>query len=137
MSYDLMVFDPKSAPADRSAFLTWYRDQTGWTECSDYNDPNNCSPQLRAWLLEMVQEYPPMNGPYSDHDYDNPKLADYSIGKSIIYVAFSWSQAEGAYQSMFDLAKRHRVGFFDVSATDGQVWMPAGEHDYLCVHGSG
>ena len=40
MSYDLMVFDPASAPTGRIAFLDWFRQQTKWTESHGYNDPS-------------------------------------------------------------------------------------------------
>ena len=31
MSYDLMVFDTKVAPRERTAFLTWYKQLVKWT----------------------------------------------------------------------------------------------------------
>ena len=85
----------------------------------------------------MLRQYPAMNGPDSSVDVDNPKVTDYSIGRSAIYAAFSWSEAEGALDVMFRLAEKHRVGFFDVSAEDGGVWLPTPSGDYLCVHGNG
>jgi len=51
--------------------------------------------------------------------WGDPKVSDYSIGKSAICVAFAWSQAEAACQAMFSLAKKHKVGYFDVRAADG------------------
>lgn len=38
----------------------------------------------------------------------------------MIYVCFSWSLAEEAYDNMLKLALKHDVGFFDVSG-DGDV----------------
>ena len=126
MSYDLMVFEPGSAPRDRAEFMTWYKDQTQWTEPHGYNDPSVTSARLRAWYDEMTIEFPNMNGPdISDDDVDNPKLTDYSIGQSVIYAAFAWSQAEGAYKAMRGLALKHRVGFFDVSTDEGEIWEPS------------
>lgn len=126
MSYDLMVFEPGSAPRDRAEFMTWYNDQTQWTEPHGYNDPSVTSARLRAWYDEMTIEFPNMNGPgISDDDFDNPKLTDYSIGQSVIYAAFAWSQAEGAYKAMRGLAVKHGVGFFDVSADEGEIWEPS------------
>jgi hypothetical protein len=50
-----------------------------------------------------------------------------------------WStvEAEQARDVMFRLAEKHRVGFFDVSAGDGGVWLSASSGDYLRVHGDG
>ena len=51
---------------------------------------------------------------------------DYSIGHDIIYAAFSWSVAEEAYEQMLSLAKKHDVGFFDVSGENGDIILPDG-----------
>jgi hypothetical protein len=134
MSYDLMVFDPKAPPSDREGFMTWYDQQTLWNEEHNYENPNVSTPELRSWFLEMIKQFPAMNGPYASDDVDDPKVSDYSIGKSAIYVAFAWSQAEAAYQAMFSLAKKHKVGFFDVSADDGQVWATDPSGEYMCIH---
>ena|SRR5690349_5459637 len=89
----------------------------------------------------MVQrddsDLPPLNGTDAPADVDNPKLTDYSIGQSVIYAAFAWSEASTAAQETFRLAEKHRVGFFDVSATAGGVWLPDGSGGYSCVHGAG
>ena len=84
MSYDLMVFDPQAPPANREGFMAWYGQQTHWTEDHSYDSPDVCTPDLRAWFFEMMKEYPSMNGPHASEDVDNPKLTDYSIGRSAI-----------------------------------------------------
>jgi hypothetical protein len=124
MSYDLMVFDPATAPRARSEFLTWYRKQTEWAEDHDYNDPAVCTPHLRAFFEELISSFPPMNGPYASDDIDDDTVTDYSVGRSVIYAAFAWSQQERARAAMVALAQKHEVGFFDVSATDGDVVYP-------------
>jgi hypothetical protein len=137
MSYDLMVFDPQGPPPNREGFMEWYRQQTQWNEGHSYDNADLTTSDLRAWYRDMLSQYPAMNGPDSSDDVDNPKVTDYSIGKSVIYAAFSWSEAEGALNVMFRFAEKHRVGFFDVSAEDGGVWLPAPSGEYLCVHGEG
>ena len=52
---------------------------------------------------------------------------DYSIGKEVIYAAFSWSTVEEAYELTRKLAKKHDVGFFDVSENDGDIILPDGK----------
>jgi hypothetical protein len=125
MSYDLMVFDPEAAPPTHDAFMTWYREQTQWKEEHGYNDPAVSAPKLRSWFEEMIKTFPPMNGPYQSEDVDDPKVSDYSVGRSVIYVAFAWSVAEEAHRSMRQLAEKHCVGFFDVSAENGEIWTPS------------
>jgi hypothetical protein len=135
MSYDLMVFDPKAPPPDRKGFMDWYGQQTKWAEGHGYNDPIVSTPELRAWFLDMISQYPPMNGPLASDDVDNPKVTDYSVGKFAIYACFAWSEAENALKTMFSLAEKHHVGFFDVSSNDGGVWIPDSEGRYSRIHG--
>lgn len=130
-----MVFDPAKAPAGRDAFLTWYSEQTQWSEEHGYNDPSVPAPKLRAWFDEMRKEFAPMNGPFATEDFDDPKVTDYSLGRFVIYAAFAWSEADAARQRSFDLARKHGVGFFDVSTEDGGVWLPAASGRFECVHG--
>lgn len=127
MSYDLMVFDPSAAPRERTAFMAWYQQQAQWSEPHDYNDPEAPSERLRAWFREMIETFPPMNGPLARNDDDSPKVTDYSLGSSVIYAAFAWSEAEMAYHRMFVLAARHHVGFFDVSSAVGDLWFPTAD----------
>jgi hypothetical protein len=124
MSYDLMVFDLTSAPSAPQQFMAWYEQQTQWSESHSYDNPAVSTPELRAWFQDMIQRFPAMNGPYAVDDPDNPKVSDYCVGKSVIYVAFAWSQAEDARQTMFALAQQHHVGFYDLSAEGGGVWRP-------------
>lgn len=136
MSFDLMVFDPEAAPADRKEFLVWFEAQAEWAENHSYDDPAVSAPSLQAWFHEMRQTFPAMNGPFSTADYDDPKISDYCIGQSVIYVCFAWSEVEAAHALMFELAKKHRVGFYYVSADDGQVWVPAPDGTYVLTHGT-
>jgi len=128
MSYDLMVFEPTAAPRARKDFMLWYKQQTQWSEGHGYNDPKVSSKPLRAWFMEMIETFPAMNGPYASDDVDNEKVTDYSIGKDVIYAAFAWSLLDPAFKSMAALAKKHNVGFFDVSADEGAIVFP-GEFD--------
>ena len=128
MSYDLMVFEPTAAPRSRTDFMDWYDHQTEWAEGHSYNDPVVCSPSLRAWFLEMIQSFPAMNGPYASGDIESSIVTDYSIGRDMIYAAFAWSQVDPAFQTMATLARKHGIGFFDVSADDGAIVFP-GEFD--------
>lgn len=125
MSYDLMVFDPAMAPATRDEFIEWYYKLTSWGAGHDYNDPNVASPALRKWLEVMIAAFPPMNGPFASDDYEDPRVSDYSIDPAAIYVTFAWSEAEAALRTVVELAAKHGVGFFDVSANDGDILVPS------------
>jgi len=135
MSYDLMIFAAKEAPANREAFMDWYQLQVQWNEGHTYDDPIVSTPELRACFMEMIQTYPPMNGPLRSEDIDNPKVTDYSVGKFAIYAAFAYSEAESAYETMFRLAEKHKVGFFNVSSNNGGVYLPDASGAYVCLHG--
>ncbi|MHB9023657.1 MAG: hypothetical protein ACYC7E_05700 [Armatimonadota bacterium] len=137
MSYDLLVFDPQAPPPGRKEFMAWYGQQMESGEGHSYDNPEVSTPELRAWFLEMIEQFPAMNGPYATDDIDNPRMTDYSIGKSVIYVAFAWSVADIAYQTAFSLAQKHGIGFFDASSDDGKVWGPTPDGKYNCLQGGG
>ena len=124
MSYDLMVFDPRIAPRDREGFLNWYSAQTEWVEEHSYDDPKVTTPALAGWFAEISGGFPPMNGPLASTDCDDLRVTDYSIGRSVIYAAFAWSQAELAFAAVDRLAAKHAVGFFDVSSNEGLIRFP-------------
>lgn len=126
MSYDLLVFDSQAAPREQQAFLDWYSTQVDWSETYDYNDPAGTTPELRSWFDEMIQSWPPMNGPLATDDVDDPHMSDYSIGPHVIYIAFAWSCADEAYLVTRQLAEKHQVGFFGVSS-QGEIIFPDGQ----------
>jgi hypothetical protein len=123
MSYDLMVFDPSAAPRDPGDFMRWYESQTKWSEGHSYDDPAVTSPPLQAWFHEMRTFFPPMNGPNASRA-DDPTVTDHCIGRHVIYSAFAWSVAESAYLKMRELAVKHRLGFYDVSGNEGEIFFP-------------
>ncbi|MBE1526464.1 hypothetical protein GGC65_000920 [Sphingopyxis sp. OAS728] len=132
MSYDLMVFDPAVAPRDRARFMAWYGELTAWGEGHSYDDASITTDGLRRWYRDMLATFPAMNGPdAADRPDDSPvwddlHLTDYSIARHAIYCAFSWSVGEEALAAVPQLAAKHEVGFFDVSADAGQIRFPDG-----------
>ena len=136
MSYDLLVFDAKAAPQDRGEFLEWYDAQTEWEDEDGYDDPERSAPELRTWFMEMIEKYPPMNGPFapSDLPVDDSTVTDYSVGRHVIYIAFSWSKAEQAFEETKALAAKHGLGFFNVSSDTSDVWVPNGQSDLKLAH---
>jgi predicted RNA-binding Zn-ribbon protein involved in translation (DUF1610 family) len=131
VSYELMVFDAAATPRDRARFLSWYGKQSEWEESHGYNDPEVPAPALKKWFREIIKTFPPMNGPLAS-DPDNPKVTDYSLGRSVIYGAFAWSDAEAAYKQVKKLAAKHGVGFFDVSGDEEDIWWPVPEWKFAC-----
>ena len=137
MSYDLAVFDPRPELRDRATFEDWYDERTEWEDELDYNDPANTTPSLQGWFHEMRQVFAPLNGPFAPADAGEgatDKLADYTIGPDIIYVAFSWSSTEEAYELCLRLADKHGVGFLDASGPEGAAWFPSPVGPLEVVH---
>src|SRR5579872_4405815 len=99
MSYDLMVFEPEAVPASHEEFLDWYARQTKWSEDHGYDDPGITSERLRSWFEDIIQIFPPMNGP-KQLPADEGSNTDYAIGTSFIYASFAWSKAEPAYMTV-------------------------------------
>lgn len=127
-----MVFDVTAAPRDRAKFLTWYERQSEWEESHGYKNPDIPAQALKEWFREIIKTFPPMNGPLASDDPDGPNLAEYSLGRYVIYVSFAWSEAEAAYKQVKQLAAKHGVGFFDASGTDGDIWWPDAEWKLTC-----
>ena len=120
-----MVFDPSAAPATYKAFLDWFQSHsTIEEELPPSDDPKSLTPALQAWFAEMIQNFPPLNGPLATGDVDDPKVTDYGLGRTYVYACFGYSQAIAAYKKMFKLAEKHRVGFFNVASTEADVWLP-------------
>jgi hypothetical protein len=121
-----MVFEANTAPASHVQFMDWYEQQTQWAEGHSYDDPAVSTVKLRAWFMEIIKSFPPLNGPLSQDDLpeDEASATDYSVGKSAIYCAFAWPKAELAYETVFELAQKHSVGFFNVSSGNEEVWLP-------------
>lgn len=124
-----MVFASEKAPKNRKAFMEWCSQQTKWKENHSYDDPKVLTPELRSWFLEIITMFPPMNGPYSPGKCpaDELFLTDYSIGQYIIYAGFAWSKSELAYETVFRLATKSGVGFYDVNSKTEDVWFPDGK----------
>ena len=120
-----MVFNPKKAPKSESEFLEWYHQQTEWSEDHSYDDPKVTSEGLQNWFMEMILEFPAMNGPHApaniDDRIDDMEIVNYCIGKDVIYAAFSWSITEKAFAKTLEMVKKHKVGFYD---TSGNIWFP-------------
>ena len=125
MSYDLMVFAADAAPARRPAFLDWYEEQTRWSEPHGYDDPAVAAPGLRAFYADLVAEFPPA-GPAEPGNPAEPETGtDYTIGRALIYMSFlDWDRIDAAWETVYRLAARHEVGFFDVSSDLAEVWLP-------------
>ncbi len=121
-----MVFESNTAPASHVQFMDWYEQQTQWAEGHSYDDPAVSTAKLRVWFMEIIKSFPPLNGPLSQDDLpeDEASATDYSVGKSVIYCAFAWPKAELAYETVFELAQKLGVGFFNVSSGNEEVWLP-------------
>lgn len=123
-----MVFDPATAPGGEKAFMAWYEDKTRWNEGHSYEDPAVTTPALAAWFADMRERFPNLNGPGApDDDELDERATDYSIGRTVIYAAFAWSEAEDAYALARRLAVKHGVGFFNASSETRERWVPPTE----------
>jgi hypothetical protein len=137
MSYDLAVFDPAAAPSNRAAFKDWFHRATRWRGPRRYDDPSICSAPLRNWFLEMIEEFPALNGPYGvprGEAMDDPRVSMYGIGDHLIYVGFASSQGKAAYEACLRLAAKHGLGCYDVSSGEGAVWLPDGNGSLTIAH---
>jgi len=87
----------------------------------------------------MISVFPAMNGPdgvANDHPALNSgHVTGYTCARDAIYVDFRWNVAKEAYDHTLMQAAIHKLGFFDVSATNGAIWLPSAT-GYRVVHGA-
>lgn len=128
MSYDTLAFDP--AAVTDADFPAWWQAQSQWSEDHSYDNPEVTTPNLRAFYSELIRTFPPMNGPDAVTDEDllrdaelESRMTDYSIGTSLIYGAFAWSQARTGQATFTALAAKHGVAVAMVS-DDGSILRP-------------
>ena len=121
LSADLLVFEKNKVPTEPIEFLKWFYKKSKWESDRDYYDIEGTSENLINFFMEIKKEYPEMNGPYalSDEEIINhpeleSKLTDYTIDEDLIYMGFSWSVSEKAYESVQALAYKYNLGFFDM-----------------------
>ena len=122
-----MVFSPEAAPKTKPEFMAWYHTQTRWAEEHSYSDPAVATSGLQAWLAEMEQTFPNMNGPNATDDNESDYETDYCIGRAVVYAAFSWSLAGEANETALRLAQKHQVGFYDPSFESPILFPKNGE----------
>jgi len=130
MSYDLAVFDPRDDLRDPTAFSKWYRARTSWEGEVHFDEAPNSTASLQAWLQEMLELFPPMNGtrrPSFEDAERWDRAADYAIAPDLIYVSFSSAKAGFVYDTVYRLAAKYGVGFYNVSDSQGEVWFPRPE----------
>ena len=138
MSYDLMVFDPEAAPRGHREFLSWFLSEMEADDGICYMDSAIATEPLRTWYREITKLFPSLNGPDGKDELpeDEACACDYSIGKHAIYACFAWSKVEPAYRAVFELAAKHKVGFFNVSSNEEEVWLPS-ERGLVLAHKRG
>lgn len=117
MSYDLMIFEKNKIPTNQSDFLSWYNQKM---ECDDEQDISSTSEKIQKAFHSLRNIFPPMNGLYAADDKalsENPEmekhLCDYFIAEDMIYLSFSYSVSEFAYNTVKRVAYFSDVGFFN------------------------
>lgn len=119
MSYDLMVFEKKGVPTDKSDFMNWYHQKM---ECENVQEISCATEKIQNFFHSVRRIFPPMNGSFAPDDKalaKNPEmeeyLCDYSIEGDMIYLSFAYSIAEFAYDVIKRAAYFAGVGFFNPS----------------------
>jgi hypothetical protein len=132
MSYDLMVFEPGSAPKTHTAFIAWYHEQTKWKEGHSYADPAISSRRLQALFSEVRPYFPSEDGPFDDRNLPSGdrSISAHTFGHHFMYAEFAWSRAIIATEKLKHLACAHGLGLFETSSEGTEVWLP-GEHGEL------
>jgi hypothetical protein len=114
MSYDILAFDVKSTPEDDDLLLAWFNEDAKWSEPHSYDDASVTTPSLRSFYRDLIKTYPPLHGPDAP-PLKQDRLADYSIGRSIVYVSLGSRMARQGLDTFLQLGITHRVGVCEIS----------------------
>lgn len=121
MSVNILVFDKSKAPTEPMEFLRWFHAKAQWNADRDYNDIQGTTQPLADYFLELVKEYPSMNGKYAPSDEDlerDPeleiKMIDFTIDDDLIYMGVSYSADGEVFDRIEELAYKHGLGFCDM-----------------------
>lgn len=134
MSYDLMIIEKNSMPKTSEEFHQWIEEKTNYDQDWDYNDVEKTTSRLKEWYMEMIQYFPPMNGPYAlaqeeleaDDDLEE-RVTDYTIGDTFIYASFAYSQEETALSIARKLCLKYELVLYNASE-DQIVFYPKPEN---------
>ncbi|MCI8530710.1 MAG: hypothetical protein HFH82_16545 [Lachnospiraceae bacterium] len=120
MSFDLAVFEKNEVTTNQSEFLKWFHQKA---ECENVSEISCASDKLQKFFHSIRDIFPPMNGEFSPDDKflsENPEiekyLCDYTIREDMIYLSFSYSVSEFAYDTIRRAAYFAEVGFFNPSS---------------------
>lgn len=140
MSYNLFVFEASKAPRTKEEFLKWYDKQTEWSEEHGYRNISVASPALQNFYHQLVKNYRmgdedvlAAEGKVLEEEYeeDDEVIQSCSIGREMIYLGFSYGNAEDIAEDIEYLAEDCGVGFYSCSGSC-EVIFPDGETIYDC-----
>lgn len=117
MSYDLLVFEPAAAPADRMAFIAWFSQVVRLRDGHMLSNPSETSPNLRLWYQGMVEAFPHIGTARAGKAemQEDDINADYRFSPDAVFARFEWQVSRKAYQVGMKLARIYGLGFFDAS----------------------
>lgn len=142
MSYDLFIFEASKAPKTKEEFLAWYDKQTEWSENHGYSDISVASPALQKFYKELRKTYImgdedvlTAEGKTLAEEESAGKDGEYirfcSIGREMMYIGFSYTNAVDICEEVEYLASDCGVGFYSCSGAC-EVIFPDGEIIYDC-----
>ena len=127
-----MVFDPDTVPASASEFQAWFQAKMEEIDDCLIQDPEATTPELRAWYANMAEDFPDYNATAAT-DGLGDSATGYSSCPTAILADFRWSKADAALRRVTELAVKHRLGFYDVSGSKGQVWAPNKDGEFVLL----
>lgn len=86
----------------------------------DFDMPRNAQLKKKTglWARFFGRKSDQIN---SDIKINEAMVTDYCIASNAIYLSFAWSIAEEAHEQVISTALATKVGFFDVSADEGEI----------------
>lgn len=133
MSYELVVFDPSTAPAADNDLLERHESVIAWMEQRNCTSPAPLAGNLRTFYDRLRHIFPPMDGPDGatdeevEEDEDNAAgswLTGYAFAEGLIRLDIAWSVADQARGDVQQLAQELGLGV--VFRTDANLIVRPG-----------
>lgn len=120
MPYYLGILDTNVIPpCARDLSLCLSRFRNGEIGTDDIAEAK--SEVLEKIYRKLIQTFPPLNGrdaPPDEDVEDEAYWTDYSIGKGGIWMSFTWTASQEAFDMVTTLVKEHHLAMFDVETIE-------------------
>lgn len=116
MSRELFIIKRNPAlPKDISMYYDWIKKEIDSTDPSLYDDCNVLCNPLRKCYLNMLNEFPAMNGrDRTEEDELIDSSVDYCLTRNVIEISCGWFQFENVYPKALEYSRNNDLTVYNI-----------------------